>query len=55
MTIVYSVTVIAFVCCLILTPFVISMCKKYGLVDVPFPLASTVPFFRDITGLVIPE
>ena len=35
MTIVYSVTVIAFVCCLILTPFVISMCKKYGLVDVP--------------------
>lgn len=35
MAIVYSVTIIAFVCCLILTPFAISMCKKYGLVDVP--------------------
>lgn len=35
MAIVYSVTVIAFVCCLVLTPFVISMCKKKGLVDVP--------------------
>lgn len=35
MAIVYSVTIIAFVCCLILTPFVISMCKKKGLVDVP--------------------
>lgn len=35
MAIVYSITVIAFVLCLILTPFVISMCKKHGLVDVP--------------------
>lgn len=35
MAIVYSVTIIAFICCLILTPFVISMCKKHGLVDVP--------------------
>lgn len=35
MTIVYSVTIIAFICCLIITPFVISMCKKHGLVDVP--------------------
>ncbi len=35
MAIVYSVTVVSFLCCLILTPFVISMCKKYGLVDVP--------------------
>ena len=35
MAIVYSVTIIAFVCCLIFTPFVISMCKKRGLVDVP--------------------
>ncbi len=35
MAIVYSVTVIAFLCCLIFTPLVISMCKKYGLVDVP--------------------
>lgn len=35
MAIVYSVTVIAFLCCLILTPFVISMCRKKGLVDVP--------------------
>ena len=35
MAIVYSVTVIAFACCFILTPFVISMCRKKGLVDVP--------------------
>ena len=35
MAIVYSIVVIAFVCCIILTPFVISMCKKHGLVDVP--------------------
>lgn len=35
MAIVYSITVIAFVCCLVMTPFVISMCKKHGLVDVP--------------------
>ena len=35
MAIVYSITVIAFVLCLVLTPFVISMCKKHGLVDVP--------------------
>ena len=35
MWIVYSVTVIAFVLCLISTPFVIEMCKKKGLVDVP--------------------
>jgi len=35
MGIVYSVTVIAFVICLITTPFVIEMCKKHGLVDVP--------------------
>ena len=35
MAIVYSVTVIAFICCLFLTPFVIKMCRKYGLVDIP--------------------
>ncbi len=35
MAIVYSIGVIAFVCCLCITPFVISMCKKHGLVDVP--------------------
>lgn len=35
MAIVYSITIIAFICCLLMTPFVISMCKKHGLVDVP--------------------
>jgi len=35
MAIVYSVTVIAFACCFIWKPFVISMCRKKGLVDVP--------------------
>lgn len=35
MAIVYSVTVIAFIVCIISTPFVIEMCKKHGLVDVP--------------------
>ena len=35
MAVVYSVTVIAFLVCIISTPFVIEMCKKHGLVDVP--------------------
>ncbi len=35
MEIVYSTTVISFLCCILLTPLVISMCKKHGLVDVP--------------------
>ena len=35
MFIVYSVTVVAFLCCFCLTPFVIKMCIKKGLVDVP--------------------
>jgi len=35
MVLVYSIAVIAFVSCFIITPFVISMCHKKGLVDVP--------------------
>lgn len=35
MVIVYIVIVISFLCCLISTPFVIAMCKKHGLVDIP--------------------
>ncbi len=35
MAIVYVISCITFICCLILTPIFIKICKKYGLVDIP--------------------
>lgn len=35
MAIVYAISILTFICCLILTPIVIKMCKKYELVDIP--------------------
>lgn len=35
MAIVYAISILTFLCCLILTPIVIKMCKKYELVDIP--------------------
>ncbi len=35
MAIVYSLIFLTFLCCVVLTPIVIKMCKKYNLVDIP--------------------
>lgn len=35
MWIVYSIIIITFICCLLLTPLVIKMARKYNLVDIP--------------------
>lgn len=35
MAIVYSIIIVTFIACLILTPLVIKFCRKYGFVDIP--------------------